>query len=76
MMDTILILYNECKKLVERNIPVSVIRKTGIFDEVIRMKYAIGNDDSEGFEKLVGKIYEVLNKISDDYGTQERKSLL
>jgi V/A-type H+-transporting ATPase subunit A len=76
MMDTILILYNECKKLVERNIPVSVIRKTGIFDEVIRMKYAIGNDDSEGFEKLVGKIHEVLNKISDDYGTQERKSLL
>ncbi|ANX02288.1 ATP synthase subunit A [Thermoclostridium stercorarium subsp. leptospartum DSM 9219] len=76
MMDTILILYNECKKLVERNIPVSVIRKTGIFDEVIRMKYAIGNDDSEGFEKLVGKIHEVLNKISDVYGTQERKSLL
>lgn len=76
MMDTILELYHECKKLVERNIPVSVIRKTGIFDEVIRMKYTVGNEDMKGFEELVGKIHSILNKISEDYGTEERKSLL
>jgi len=76
MMDTILTLYQECKKLVERNIPVSVIRKTGIFDEVARMKYTIGNEDFKGFEDLNGKIRDTLNEISDDYGNHERKSLL
>jgi len=76
MMDTILVLYHECKKLVERNIPVSVIRKTGIFDEVARMKYTTDNEDMSGFEKLAGKIRSTLNEISDDYGNHERKSLL
>jgi len=76
MMDTILILYHESKKLVEKNIPVSVIRKTGIFDEIIRMKYTIDNVEMKGFEELAGKIHTILNEINDDYASQERKSLI
>jgi len=76
MMDTILILYHESKKLVEKNIPVSVIRKTGIFDEIIRMKYTIDNVEMKGFEELAGKIHTILNEINDDYASQERKGLI
>lgn len=76
MMDTILILYHESKKLVEKNIPVSVIRKTGIFDEVIRMKYSIDNENMKGFDELTEKIHSILSKINDDYGKQERKNLI
>lgn len=76
MMDTILTLYHESKKLVEKNIPVSVIRKTGIFDEIIRMKYATDNEDMKAFEELSGKIHTILNEINDDYEKQERKSLI
>ena len=76
MMDIILVLYNESKKLVEKNIPVSVIRKTGIFEEIIRMKYTIDNEEMKGFEELAGKILSILKEINDDYASQERKSLI
>ena len=75
MMGTILELYNGCKKLISKNIPVSVIRETGIFNEVIRMKYTIGNDDDKGFDKLINKICQVLERIDSEYGERERKSL-
>lgn len=74
MMGAILYLYEGSKKLVEQNIPVSVIRKTGIFDEVTRMKYTVGNEDLSGFDRLKQKIDEALESIDREYQTHERKS--
>lgn len=73
MMGTILYLYEGSRKLVEQNIPVSVIRKTGIFDEVTRMKYTVGNEDLSGFDLLNQKIDETLESINREYQTHERK---
>jgi len=76
MMETILELYAFSKRLVEQNIPVSVILKTGIYDEIIRMKYTIGNDDLSGFDHLIGKINNTLGEIETNYKKRERKSLV
>ena len=74
MMEMILRLHEGCKKLVAQNIPVSVIRATGIFEDVIRMKYTVDND-GRGFESLRDKIELTLRKIDEDYQTHERKNL-
>ena len=55
MMETILELYAGAKRLVQRSIPVSVIRKTGILDEVIRMKYTLDNEHLSGFDRFSGQ---------------------
>lgn len=44
MMDMMLHLYDEAKRLVERSIPLSQLKATGIFERLIRMKYDIPND--------------------------------
>ncbi|NLN63897.1 MAG: V-type ATP synthase subunit A [Clostridiaceae bacterium] len=75
MMETILELYAGAKRLVQRSIPVSVIRKTGILDEVIRMKYTLDNEHLSGFDRLVDKIHETLDQIGRDYQVRERKGL-
>lgn len=45
MMEIIMELYDKAKILVARGIPVSQLRKTGIFDELVKMKYTIDNED-------------------------------
>lgn len=75
MMETILKLHEEAKKLVAQNIPVSVIHKTGIFEDVIRMKYTVDNESMSGFDDLREKIDRTFKKIDTDYQTRERKSL-
>ena len=60
MVKVILSLYNKCKKLVnDEAIPVSLIKKSGIFDEVIKMKYDIENDKPEKFDAIFKKIDEL-----------------
>jgi V/A-type H+-transporting ATPase subunit A len=75
MMETILELHEGSKKLVAQNIPVSVIRQTGIFEDVIRMKYTVDNESMSGFDQLQQKIHQTLEKIDSDYQTRERKGL-
>lgn len=66
MMEVILELYRESRKLIEQNIPVSVIRKTGIFDDAIRMKYTVDNVNNT-FDDIIAKIRKTLNEIDADY---------
>ncbi|MCX7773231.1 MAG: V-type ATP synthase subunit A [Clostridia bacterium] len=74
MMDSILRLYEKSLKLVARGIPISVIRKTGVFEDVIRIKYTIPNDDLGKFEDLNKKIAETLDEVEAGYKATERKS--
>lgn len=74
MMNTILHLHDQAARLVARGIPVSVIRRTGVFDEVIKIKYTIPNDDMKAFDELISRIDSVLSGIEKDYqGTERRK---
>ncbi len=60
MLKTALKLYEKCKKLVtEEAIPVSQIAKRGIFEEVIKIKYTVENDNLEEFDDILKKIDEM-----------------
>ena len=63
MMDTILYFDDKMKELVADAIPVSLVAKTGIADEIIKMKYNIPNDAPEKFFTLRSKIESVFDGI-------------
>ena len=73
MMKSILNLHDKAGKLVSKGIPVSVIRKTGVFDDVIKIKYTIPNDDLDAFGKLDADIDSRLSEIETSYKGAERK---
>ncbi len=73
MMQTILKLNVDAKALVSEKIPMSVLRKTGIFEEVIKVKYTIPNDALEEFDALNTKISEFYNTLCKSYQGVERK---
>jgi len=72
MMDSILRAHAGASRLVALGIPVSVIRKSGVFEELIKMKYNISNDDPDAFEKLNSKTESILNEIESDYRASGR----
>ena len=44
MMDAILHLYHRSKEVIARQIPISKILATGLFDRLVQMKYDVPND--------------------------------
>lgn len=72
MMAIYLYLYHKATEVIELGIPVSQIRKTGIFDELIKIKYTIGNESLEAFKPLYEKIDKVFGAVMDSYKNFER----
>ena len=72
MMEIIMFLYDVSKPIVARGIPVSQIRKTGIFDDLVKMKYTIGNEDFTPFDELKVKIEKAFTQVNDSYKGFER----
>lgn len=60
MMKVILYLNDKASELVARNIPISNIISTGIFDRLTRIKYDIPNDKLELFDDYYKEIDEKL----------------
>lgn len=58
MMKVILYLYDKANELVLRNIPISNIISTGIFDKLNRIKYDVPNDKLEMFKDYYKEIDE------------------
>jgi V/A-type H+-transporting ATPase subunit A len=75
MMEIILYLHEKSKKLVSRGIPMSQLRKTGIYDELIKMKYNISNDNLDEFNTLNEKIDNFFEDVKESYKSFERKKL-
>lgn len=63
MMQSILHLYDRSAEVVARQIPISKIIATGLFDRLIKMKYDIPNKDLDMFEALDGDIDSAVNGI-------------
>lgn len=63
MLDMILYLYDETSGLIEQGKSLDLVLKTGIFDELIKMKYRIGNDDSKGFKELKEHITKAIASV-------------
>jgi V/A-type H+-transporting ATPase subunit A len=63
MMKVILYLNDKCKEIVAREIPISMILNTGIFESVIKIKYDIPNDKLEQMQEYFAKIDAALAEI-------------
>lgn len=63
MMEVILHLYHRAKTVTERQIPISKITATGLFDKLIQIKYDIPNDKLQMFDLYMQEIDEELDKI-------------
>lgn len=61
MMDIILYLYEKARALINRNMPMSVLKEENIFEKIISIKYDIPNSKPELFEdykKSIDTFYE------------------
>lgn len=64
MMEVILHLYEQSKKLVSCGIPVSVLKESNIFDRVTNMKYDVANDQMEKFDDYMTAIDQYYSEIA------------
>ena len=51
MMETILYLYEKCRALINRGMPVSVLKEDNIFERIIAIKYEVPNKEPERFDE-------------------------
>lgn len=66
MIDIILHYNKRMKELAERGIPVSLMAKTGIAEELVKMKYTITNDDLSPFETLSQRLDAAFDGVIGD----------
>ena len=65
MMETILYLYEKCKQLIGRNMPVSILKEENIFEKIISIKYDVGNDELEKFDDYKTMIDDFYQSVLD-----------
>lgn len=63
MMEIILYFYHRCREVVARQIPISKLMVTGMFDKLVKMKYDIPNDSIEMFDTLKKEIDSIIKKF-------------
>ena len=63
MMQTILHLYSCAQEALEKQIPVSRILASGMFDKLIKMKYDIPNDKPELFNSYNDEITKIFDNL-------------
>lgn len=67
MMQTIILLYERALKLIEKRIPLPEIKKLGFFEEYVKLKMNVANDDLGKFSELNSRIKNRLKKLEDEY---------
>lgn len=67
MMDAIIHAKHEMDRVTERSIPVSVFMKTGVLDDLVRMKYTVGNEDLSPIDELKKKITDTVDSLISSY---------
>jgi len=63
MMQTILYLYHKAKLLIDRNMPMSLLKENPIFEKVISIKYDVANDELYKFDEYKSMIDEFYEEI-------------
>ncbi|MDY0235926.1 MAG: V-type ATP synthase subunit A [Gudongella sp.] len=67
MLKTIELLYDRGIRAVKRGIPISRVKDTELYDDVIKMKYTISNDEIEKIQVLDARINDFYNQLESDY---------
>ncbi|MDD6057318.1 MAG: V-type ATP synthase subunit A [Clostridiales bacterium] len=63
MMEIILHLYERCKELIERNMPMALLRESDVFEKIISIKYDIPNQELERldtYDTMIDEFYRHL----------------
>ncbi len=68
MMMTILHLYNKAEEVIAKSIPLSQVKDTGIFEDVVKIKYTISNEDMAAFDALNERITATCKQILTQNG--------
>lgn len=63
MMEIILYLYKQCRKLVAMNMPMSVLKEENIFEKVIAIKYDVPNDNLQMLDQYLLDIDAFYDRI-------------
>ena len=67
MMELIVYLYNRAKELTVMGVPMSYVRDSLLFEDLIRMKYDIPNDKLEMFDDYKAKIDKFVSATKEKY---------
>ena len=68
MMEIILYLYEKARALVNRGMPISVLKEDNIFERIISIKYDVPNDNLELFKQYKEDIDTFYNKVLEKNG--------
>lgn len=73
MMETILYLYEKCRALINRGMPVSVLKEgNNIFEKIISIKYDVANNQLDKFDQYkqdIDTFYDNIMEKTADAGT-------
>jgi len=67
MMNSIILIYEESLKLIERGIPISTIKEQGFFDEYVKLKFNIDNVRIYLFDEFNKRVISSLRQLQNDY---------
>jgi V/A-type H+-transporting ATPase subunit A len=67
MMSVIFRLYDGAKALINKSIPLSQIKATGIFEKLIRIKYEVPNDDLAQFDSYDKAVDDAIAQVAAAY---------
>jgi len=70
MLKLISHLYDKCYSLVKSGVPISQVKNDEIFNNVIKMKYNIPNDNLEGIHQLKNQIDEFYDRLEAKYSKE------
>ena len=68
MMEIILYLYEKSKALINRGMPVSVLKEDNIFERIISIKYDVPNNQLDKFEQYRKDIDAFYDKVLEKNG--------
>lgn len=64
MMDLILFLHNRAYEIIRKGTPVSQIKEKGLFEDIVKIKFTVGNDELHKFDEMKSRFEEVLNQFN------------
>ena len=67
MLKVIINLFDKAAPLIKMNIPISEVKDDNLFNEIIRMKENINNDELEKFDSLLERIEDYFETLQGKY---------
>jgi V/A-type H+-transporting ATPase subunit A len=67
MAESILNLYTKAGKIVEKGIPISKIKEYGLFEEYIKMKLEVSNEEYNKYDEFDAKVNKIMSDLDIEY---------